>query len=293
MKTYVFGDTGGHLPPLLSSLQKIGVDFTSFTIPENVTIVHLGDLIHKGIYSDELVTIVNKLIENNPGKWIQLFGNHEFQHIKGAPYFWSCNCSAQTISILNNWYDNKTARASYFIAPRENFSLPEPFFNIPKSLKFNSDLLSNKGILFSHAGLTFDFWESIVSPDSARTASKRINSLTVHEVSRPGVMLTGHKVGSRAGPVWALSTVEVFASWEKSKIEHIPFIQVHGHSPAYNWAYKSWHAGTPMVFRNQTRLDVENRIIYTYNKNSLQICLDPGFGKDFDLLSQPYLVVNH
>lgn len=283
MNVYIFGDTGAHAEPLLASLQKIGVNLRTFIIPENVQIVHLGDLIHKGESSNKLVSIVNLLMRNNPDQWVQLMGNHELQHIKGAPYFWRCNCNTETVAILNEWLDRGLAKISYY--------LERPFtFNIPKSLKFDETLIEDKGILFSHAGLTSVFWQKIGSPATAKEASHAINQLSIKEVSATGVMLDGGKYCTKPGPAWALSTTEVFGSWELAEIP-IPFVQVHGHSPAYQWQRNAWWAGTQLTFKKQSKLDVENRLIYTQTQNSLQICCDPGFDAGYDIAEQPFLHV--
>jgi hypothetical protein len=285
MNVFVFGDTGGHFSPLLSSLRKIGVDTTdTLNIPDGIQIIHLGDLIHKGIHSNDLVEIVDSLIRKNPGQYIQLLGNHEFQHIKGAPIFWRCDCNAKTVSIINKWYNEGLAVPSYYL------SAPV-VFNVPKSLRFDTNLIKDKDILFSHAGLTHDFWGHIGSPKTAKLASERLNKLSVRDVTIPGMMLAGGSPHGPVGPVWALSTSEVFASWTQEGVISPPFVQINGHSPAYQWQRKVWHAGTPLQFKKRTKLDVENRIMYTSVQDSLQLCLDPGFGINYDLRNQTYLEI--
>lgn len=279
---HVFGDTGGHFAPFIQGLKAIGVDVENSIIPENITIIHLGDLIHKGAYSNELVIYVNQLIENNPGRWIQLFGNHEFQHIKGAPYFWRCDCDTNTKALLRKWYREGKAKPSHF--------LNQPFtFNVPKSLHFDETDFESKGILFSHAGLTANFFSEIGSPVDAESASNAINNLPVDVVTQPGIMLTGQQ-WMMPGPAWALSTAEVFNSWILNK-RTPPFHQVHGHSPAFNWQRNEWWAGTSKLFRKDSKLAPETRHIYTKVNGSLQICCDPGYEMNYDLEIQPNLTI--
>lgn len=50
-------------------------------------ICQVGDLIHKGPDSSAVVALVDQIIDSNPGRWVQLLGNHEAQYLSGGTQF--------------------------------------------------------------------------------------------------------------------------------------------------------------------------------------------------------------
>lgn len=280
MKNYVFGDTGGHAVQLIRSLKEIGVDVESGTIPEDVRIIHLGDLIHKGPHSKELLKTVNKLVRRNPTRWIQILGNHEFQHIEGAPVFWRCDCTIEEVDTICTWYEMGLAAPSFAVPDFKTINLEKsakPKITIPET-----------GILFTHAGLTWDWWSGLGQPDNPVEVSMHLNSFPVDLITVPGEML-GYQ-GGRPGPVWAVGNTEVFNSWQ-ANIETMPFIQMHGHTSSYKWGKSEWwrkDAGFK-TFREATKLNLESRAVITQMSESLLIGVDPGYSKLADTTKQPYL----
>lgn len=275
---HVFGDTGGHSLPLWRALNNIGVDIELGIIPENIQIIHLGDLIHKGPNTDSIIKVVDKLIHNNPGRWIQILGNHEFQHIEGAPYFWTCDCSDDTINTINEWWEQGLATPTYAI-------------NTPQHIALD---VSNKlaqpqtSILFSHAGLTQPWWNALQQPQNALEASTQLNQLDVPLITAPGLMLG--VPNAHPGPVWAVGNTEVFNSWAAT--QHImPFTQIHGHTTSYVWKAGRWwdQSRNFKPFRDATKLNPTNRSVITQLNQNLLIGIDPGFSKTADIDTQPHL----
>ena len=286
MRTIVFGDTGGHAIPFFAALQNLGIDPDELIIPEGIQIVHLGDLIHKGPDSNIIIMVVNQIMIRNPDRWHQILGNHEYNYIQGAPKFWRGELNTEAWKILQSWFHKKKAQPAFYLPSTASFL-------IPKSLRFDSSLLTGKGILFTHAGVTRKFWKSIESPATAKLASEVINSLPVTQVAKPGIMLDSR--GANPGPVWALSTDEVFNSWnfeEDNELGNIdmPFVQVHGHTAGYYWRTRNWYNASKQ-FREATKLSPENRVSYTKVANSLQIGCDPAFSNTADLKVQPYFEI--
>ncbi len=289
MKTIVFGDTGGHSAPFFAALRSLNIDMEELIIPDGIQIIHLGDLIHKGPDSNLIISVVNQIILRNPNRWHQILGNHEYNYIQGAPTFWRGELKTDTWKILQSWFHKKKAQPAFFLdAPNS--------FTIPKSLHFDEKIIETKGILFTHAGLTRKFWKTIESPASASAAAEIINNLPVNQVAKAGVMLEGPGTRSNPGPVWALSTDEVFQSWvfeddtfEAYNVE-MPFIQVHGHTAPFYWRTKNWY-GASKIFREATKLSPNNRISYTKVANSLQIGCDPAFSNTADIKVQPYFEI--
>lgn len=279
MKNYVFGDTGGHAVQLLSSLEAIGVDLENFIIPDDVRIIHLGDLIHKGPMSKELVEIVNMLIVNNPNRWVQILGNHEFQHIEGSPYFWKCDCSFKEVDVINEWFETGKAAASFGLDTHKIESLEvsaKPKLVLPET-----------GILFTHAGLTNQWWNALERPVSPVEASRLINMLPSDIVTTAGEMLG---VRGYAGPVWAVGNTEVFNSWVSSEAD-MPFLQFHGHTTSYVWRMGKWWRNDAgfKEFRQATKLNPESRAVITSVANNFMIGIDPGYAKTADTKMQPFV----
>lgn len=281
VKYAIFGDTGGHASLLLASLLKLGWNPHTLALPEDLIVVHLGDLIHKGPATDDLVRIVDSIMRRNPHNWVQLFGNHEAQHIPGAPSFWRCACSDQTKEILHDWRATRRALLAFSLAPSIKFS---EYANV-----------SDKGLLLTHAGVTHKFWQwHLNSVTSADEAADLINLLPLEKVAHPGIMLPRDARGKSfnplrpAGPLWALSSQETYPSWFS---EHMPFVQVHGHTAAFDWERKRWYPGTPYPFQQDAQLDSANRISYTPVGGSLLVGLDPAFEDYASLEEQPYLLL--
>lgn len=283
MKNYIFGDTGGHMKQFFNALKEIGVEPRTGHIPEDVRIIHLGDLIHKGPHSSLLIDRVNTLMRRNPGQYVQLLGNHEFQHIEGSPYFWRCNCSMEDIGTINDWFDEGFSSASYGLNGIINakFEVSEkPKLVVPE----------NQGIFFSHAGLSHHWWDVMKAPSDPVVMAETINNLDVWVVTTPGEMLGVS--GMHAGPVWATGNNEVFNDWEQSG-ETMPFIQMHGHTTSYNWVSKKWwrHDKAFMPFKNATKLNPETHAVITQMAGSLLVGIDPGYSNKAFGEKQPYVMI--
>jgi len=285
MELYVFGDTGGHADQLFSALSSIGVDVENGIIPDGISIVHCGDLIHKGKFSKKLVNRVDKLIRNNPGQWHQILGNHEFQHIEGAPYFWRCDCDYADIEKIENWFEEGLATATYAIPTATSIEL-----SIKKTVE-PVDL--SKGVFFSHAGITKRWYEKYIRDNGLVEGSKLINDLPVYILNTFGEMMS-QPTNRMAGPVWASSVTEVFGSWDTQTgmYQNMDFVQFHGHTTPFIWTRKMWYPGNSLThknFRNHTKVDIPHRCTVTSIAGGTIIAVDPGFGARADVEQQPYV----
>lgn len=292
-KFIVFGDTGGHFTQLFLSLLEIGLDPDTGVLPDDVEIVHCGDLIHKGPDSNFLIMFVDQMMQVNPGRWHQILGNHEFNYIQGAPTFWSHQpLSSEAWKTLQKWFHKKLAQPAFAIPGPVNIQVPKKLLK----LGFDADRVFSKGVLFTHAGLSRNFWRMIGEPADAEHAARTINGLSVSQVTKFGEMLSSYQPRSNPGPVWASGVREVFNTWryedgdQAYNVEQ-PFINVHGHTTAYSWVHNVWYKTSSLLFRNASALDVNRRVSFTMVADSLQIGIDPGFSTSADLEKQPYLVV--
>lgn len=278
MENFVFGDTGGHARQLYTTLSEIGVDVERRIVPEGVRIIHCGDLIHKGKDSSELLSFVNDVIRRNPGQWIQMLGNHEFQHIEGAPYFWRCQCTLDDVGIINDLYDDGLVYVAFGV---DDITLMEPQYKIAAE--------DSGGLLFSHAGMTESWWKMVGFPDTPSEAAAAINNEPVFSVTRPGEMMNRPST-PLAGPVWA-SSGELFLSWWRAEQyeKEAPFSQVFGHTTSYVWSMNRWYATTSREYKRATKLDVVNRVSMTHIAGKTLFGVDPGYATHADTARQPYL----
>lgn len=278
MRNVVFGDTGGWLPQLLAAFDELNIDAVESTMPKDLRVIHLGDLIHKGPFSSQLLAIVTGLMVKNPGQWVQLMGNHEAQHIRGAPVFWPCECDDADVGLINVLHSEKLLLPTFGLKDDAPFIFtPEEKFNKPSTHMF-----------FSHGGLTMGFWDWAVGgvPDAVE-ASRRLNLLPIHEVTVPGVMLGENRPTSRVGPVWAVGNNEVFSSWKEVGTD-MPFSQLHGHTQSYMYDYKTWWNGLE-EFRKTATLVPAMRGVASELNNNLMLGLDPGFSEGPPRIkAQPY-----
>ena len=84
----VIGDVGGHLSELRRELVRLGADEETGELPADLTIVQVGDLVHRGPDSAGVVRLVDRHLRARPGQWIQLVGNHEAQYLTAPAFAW-------------------------------------------------------------------------------------------------------------------------------------------------------------------------------------------------------------
>lgn len=261
MKGIVIGDVGGHGDQLFATLKSLGVNLKTGVIPKDLTIISLGDLIHKGPKSEDIIDFVDKVFKKNPDNWMQLLGNHEMQHLEGY-LFWDCNCSIELVDCLINWRVNNFATSAGVLKHK-----PIP------------GMLDSQYSLLTHAGVTHDVFKNVTSGKRVNDVFWGLEKLYVNdfkEMNKPGVML-GSPVTKTAGVFWAHSTIEVYPSW----FEHeMPFNQIHGHTAPYAWENNNWFPGTGAFWRENLTVHSMQRSV-SFKPNVMSdgnfLALDPGF----------------
>jgi len=72
---------------MMRSLGELGVDVKTLEMPEGLIIVQLGDLVRVADSPDldslSCVQTADRLMHVNPGRWIQILGNHDTALIGG------------------------------------------------------------------------------------------------------------------------------------------------------------------------------------------------------------------
>lgn len=210
MRIAVIGDVGGHAEQLRLELTRLGAH-PDGSLPDDLVIVQVGDLVHRGPDSDEVIRIVDRYLRSQPDQWIQLIGNHEVNYLQAPVFRWPEELSRKHIRLLNRWWRNGTLAVAAAVETAE------------------------ESFLITHAGITAEFWASILGgPTAAAEAARRINDLAragVESVFRAGIFLHG-SIASDAGPLWADTATELLPGWTDRRM---PFSQIHGHNSITSW----------------------------------------------------------
>lgn len=208
----VLGDISGHAETLRNELRRLGADADG-RLPPDLIVVQLGDLVHRGPDSDELVELVDDYLALQPDQWVQLVGNHEALYLGYSPFDWPQRISSRAQRSLRRWWRSGTMLGAVAVhTPTED-------------------------LLITHAGLTSGFWQThLAATTDVFEAADRINALATGDPAafyRPGHLLTGGPPDPTAGPLWATCATELVPSWNEVSL---PFSQVHGHTSLVDWS---------------------------------------------------------
>lgn len=252
----VIGDVGGHLGPLVDELVRLGADPSSGWLPPDLTVVQVGDLVHRGPDSDGVVALVDRYLTHQPGQWVQLVGNHEAQYLREPAFDWPERIGRTAADTLRRWWTTGTMRAAAAVRSPSGDHL------------------------VTHAGVTAGFWQEVLGgPDragDAPAAAAAVNGLIGirdDDLFRAGSMLGGRPVSLSAGPLWASAATELVPSWLAVRL---PFDQVHGHTSIYDWQHGRFRGSADVVRR--TTIDGGAGHETTVLDGGVVIGVDPGHG---------------
>ena len=252
-RTAVIGDVAGHLDELRRELTRLGADQHSGELPPDLTIVQVGDLIHRGPASDGVVALVDHYLTEQPEQWVQLVGNHEAQYLRQPLFDWPERVAPESIKTLRRWWATGQLRVAASV------------------------VTDHEGFLVTHAGLTAGFWRQVLgAPTDVEEAARALNGLigTAEDVLfRPGHMLGGRRKDPAAGPLWAATTTELAPGWMRTPL---PFSQVHGHASAFDWRHRKFR-GPQQLARLATVDEVTKHVTLTLEGGRI-IGIDPGHG---------------
>lgn len=276
----IIGDVGGHLAAVTDQLTALGVDVGERQIPHDLIVCQVGDLIHKGPDSAAVVTLVDQIMEANPGRWVQLLGNHEAQYLPGGTQFWAPEVPDETADILRRWWNTGRMRVAAAFDVTDNVREPATASEV------GVDSCPPGPLLITHAGLTVGAWRLLGHPETVTEIVDVLNEASAPVVWREGGIITGVEDVS-AGPLWALSASEVYTSWaafhERQPSTSAPtFAQAHGHTAARSWRFNHW---SPPLEAFEKRTDVtmladeRRRITRVQIRDRVFFGTDPGSGK--------------
>ncbi len=257
-KTVVIGDVGGHLDALEDALSTAGVQVDARHIPETLRVVQVGDLVHRGPDSSGVVRLVDELMLQNPGRWVQLMGNHEAQYCVEEVFEWRERLDDESAATLQRWWREGSMRLACSVQTSEG------------------------AVLVSHAGLTLGCWLELGEPTNSESAAEAINAAGADPRSvvwNTGVMLE-RWMRSNAGVLWAESGSELLVPWAERG--EMPFDQAHGHSSAFEWAANRWRSESVrrvLKASAHTHVDQQRRVLTARIGEKQVWGVDPGHGK--------------
>ncbi len=249
----VIGDIAGHLDELRTELRRLGADSGTGRLPDDLTVVQVGDLVHRGPASDAVVALVDGYLTDQPTQWVQLVGNHEAQYLRDPVFTWPERISDRSSETLRRWWSAGQMRVATWVrADAETF-------------------------LITHAGLTADFWRGpLAAPSTAEQAAITLNSMigaNDRALFRTGMKLHGRRRTPRAGPVWAATATELLPGWTTTTL---PFSQVHGHDSIFDWQRRRFRAADDLA--RLTVVDEDAKHETTVLAAGRIIGIDPGHG---------------
>jgi hypothetical protein len=256
----IIGDVGGHADLLRHALLALGADPADLGLPADLTVVQVGDLVHRGPDSPGVLDIAERALADQPARWIQLIGNHEAQYLPGASRFhWPEPLAPDQAERLRDWWRAGTLRVA---AAVRSASLGD--------------------LLLSHAGLTLPLWRELGRPATAAAAAAALDALPRHPGSplwRTGMRLGGGPPRPDAGPLWAEAGWELRQPWlhRAAHGRQAPFGQVHGHCALLDDAFTRWEC--PAEVAAITRLDPAVRHCWTPVGGHPFVAIDPRHGR--------------
>jgi hypothetical protein len=252
----VIGDLADHLEELRGELLRVGADRQMLRLPEDLTVIQVGDLVHRGPDSEGVVALVDRYLREQPKQWVQPAGNHEAHYLREPVFDWPETITDEAIETLRAWWsDGRMRSAAVVSAADEDF-------------------------LVSHAGVTEGFWrQALDSPSLASHAAAAINSfIGTHDdvLFYAGEMLGGGDPNLSAGPVWAATASELVPSWLGAD-QRLPFSQVHGHSMIVDWRGRRVRGGGELTNRLTVDQDAAHETVALPGGRIIGI--DPGHGR--------------
>ncbi len=255
MRVAVIGDVAGQLGELRHELRRLGAEPDTGWLPDDLTVIQVGDLVHRGPDSEGVVALVDECLRQQPGQWIQLVGNHEAQYLRHPVFRWPERIGEEAVETLRRWWANGQMRAAASV------------------------ITDSESFLITHAGMTADFWRQTLSaPSDVQQAEAALNSLIGADEAalfRAGHMLGGKRKGRGAGPIWAATATELVPGWMNSRV---PFSQIHGHTTIFDWQHRLYRAPDDIAALTTVDEDAKHETV-SLNGGRI-IGVDPGHGLD-------------
>lgn len=242
---FVLGDIGGYVDIWHQALNAMGVDPDTGTMPDETTVIQLGDLgrLNRiGGRGDRRILIeADRILRKNPRRWIQILGNHDLAYA-GGPYIesWAPKNEMDPISanIVRGWLDERIVQLA-------------------------AGLMTPDGpCVVSHAGLTLPNWQGLDTRDwrsIVRALNNRVNPQLPNNTVT-GLVYDGGRANTKADTLWASLVEELYEPWlAYGQTEPLPFNQIHGHSSFWNYNANCFMDDVPEQWRQKITMDFTNR----------------------------------
>lgn len=257
MRIAILGDVQGWSVRLAEALTGLGADCGTGVLPDGLSVIQVGDLIHKGPDSVACLALVDRFLEGSPGRWYQLMGNHEAFYFPSAPRFTVEELSLHHQMDLVRWRRDGQLRLAAAI-----------------------ETPGGDDVHVTHAGLTGARWrllgEPVTAIDAAAAIEEEAERLRFREALRAGEMLNGGRVDHSASVVWA-SCTELLGSWTGKAL---PFSQIVGHTNPYRWQRMTWPGYYDDDLRRAARLDPKSHHVeFVWSTGKTIVFVDPSYGK--------------
>jgi hypothetical protein len=259
----VIGDIGGHPDHLHRALTGVGVRGAYEELPDDVTVIQVGDLVDRGPASAEVLRVVGHYLDAQPTQWIQLAGNHEAQYLPGGVAFWREKLSDTDAGTLRTWWSDGRLQVAAAVRTADG-----------------------DDVLLTHAGLTVNAWRALGEPMTAATAAIQLNA-------RPEPLIwlgDGFAADTIAGPLWAEAGWELYEAWMQfySGGGFVAFDQVHGHSSIVNFEDRTWRC--PGRVRQRAAVDWQARHVRVRLGGRVFTGIDPKLGRTGTANWQPLVL---
>jgi len=256
----IVGDVGGHADLLRHALIALGADPRSLHLPDDLCVIQVGDLVHRGPDSPGVLDIAQRAMTAQPSRWIQLIGNHEANYLPGGSRFgWPERLPEPDIARLTSWWAAGTVRVAVAVRSARHGDL-----------------------LLCHAGLTLPLWRELGRPAGAAEAAAALRALPRTPDSplwRTGMRLGGGRPRTDAGPLWAEAGWELRQPWLERAAQGrgTPFGQVHGHCALLDDGFTRWEC--PPEVARISHLDPTTRHCWTPVGGHPFVAVDPRHGR--------------
>ncbi len=256
----VIGDLAGHLAELIGELRRLGADEHTGRLPDDLQVVQVGDLVHRGPDPEGVVALVDRYLREQPDRWVELAGNHEAQYLREPAFSWPERIDDRAVDTLRRWWTTGRLRAAAAVRT------------------------TGEDFLVTHAGLTAGYWRlALDRPARAQDAAAAINSfIATHEdvLFRAGQMLGGGDPDPGAGPLWAAAATELAPGWLTAPgdgVAPMPFSQIHGHSGVVDWRRRRLTCGPDVAEHVTVDLDAAHESVAV--PGGRLVGVDPGHGR--------------
>lgn len=157
----LIGDVGGHADDLARVLEALGCDTEHGTMPADLTVLQVGDLVDRGPDSLGALLLALRMWRNHRDRWIQLIGNHETYYLHD-----------EVVAALPARF--KPLDAAGVQCLRAVLQSPARMFHRAAVV----ELADGTELLATHAGISPREWLDLGAPRSARDAAAQIEAAT-------------------------------------------------------------------------------------------------------------------